>query len=70
MDEYEKGFGPIIITEFVRILSKNPDVKEVIVDPAPTNIRAIRAYEKAGFIYSGVIETLDGSAVLMKFSIL
>lgn len=51
------------------ILSKNPDVKEVIVDPAPTNIRAIRAYEKAGFISSGVIDTPDGPAVLMKFSI-
>ena len=34
-------------------------------DPAPSNGRAIRAYEKAGFRHVAVIVTPDGPALLM-----
>ena len=37
----------------------------VLTDPDPTNARAIRAYEKAGFIRDREIETPDGRALLM-----
>jgi aminoglycoside 6'-N-acetyltransferase len=37
----------------------------VMTDPDPANIRAVRAYEKAGFQKSHVVETPDGCALLM-----
>jgi aminoglycoside 6'-N-acetyltransferase len=64
-----KGLGPLIIQEFIKILSMNPNVKEIIVDPDPTNLRAIKAYEKVGFVSSGVIHTPNGPAMLMRLSV-
>jgi aminoglycoside 6'-N-acetyltransferase len=37
----------------------------VVIDPDPTNERAIRAYEKAGFCRDHIVETPDGPALLM-----
>jgi aminoglycoside 6'-N-acetyltransferase len=37
----------------------------IVTDPAPTNKRAIRAYEKAGFRPQHLVETPDGAALLM-----
>jgi aminoglycoside 6'-N-acetyltransferase len=37
----------------------------VVTDPDPNNARAIRAYEKAGFIKDRIVETPDGPALLM-----
>jgi aminoglycoside 6'-N-acetyltransferase len=37
----------------------------VLTDPAPTNERAIRAYEKAGFTKVGMVETPEGQSLLM-----
>jgi aminoglycoside 6'-N-acetyltransferase len=37
----------------------------IVIDPDPDNARAIRAYEKAGFIRDRVVETPDGPALLM-----
>ena len=39
--------------------------ERVLTDPDPTNIRAIRAYEKAGFRKDRVVDTPDGLALLM-----
>lgn len=61
-----KGLGPRIIAEFVHILSTNSQVKEVIADPDPTNVRAIKAYEKVGFSSGGIIQTPNGQAMLMR----
>jgi RimJ/RimL family protein N-acetyltransferase len=33
--------------------------------PDPANARAIRAYEKAGFVRDHLVETPDGTALLM-----
>ena len=63
-----KGLGAQIINQFVKSLILDPRVQEIIADPDPTNLRAIKAYEKAGFIASGVISTPDGEAVLMRFN--
>ena len=37
----------------------------VLTDPDPANIRAIRAYEKAGFRKDRMVDTPDGLALLM-----
>jgi aminoglycoside 6'-N-acetyltransferase len=39
----------------------------VAIDPAVDNMRARRAYEKAGFVGDRVVETHEGPAVLMIF---
>jgi aminoglycoside 6'-N-acetyltransferase-1b len=40
-------------------------VTKIQTDPAPTNLRAIRCYEKAGFRKVGIVDTPDGPALLM-----
>jgi len=42
-----KGLSHLLIREF--LLSKFPNVSEVLIDPEERNVRAIRAYEKVGF---------------------
>ena len=37
----------------------------VVTDPDPTNARAIRSYEKAGFARDRLVDTPDGVALLM-----
>ncbi|RXT48534.1 GNAT family N-acetyltransferase [Bradyrhizobium betae] len=37
----------------------------MVTDPDPRNARALRAYEKAGFVRDRVVETPDGPALLM-----
>ena len=40
-------------------------VPRIVIDPRPDNPRAIRAYEKAGFVPQHEIVTPDGPALLM-----
>lgn len=61
-----KGVGTEIIAKFVEILSQDDRVKEIVADPDPSNSRAIKAYQKVGFIPSGVITTPNGQAMLMR----
>ncbi len=37
----------------------------VVTDPDPSNLRAVRAYEKAGFRRDRMVDTPDGLALLM-----
>jgi aminoglycoside 6'-N-acetyltransferase len=37
----------------------------VVTDPDPETIRAVRAYEKAGFQKARLVNTPDGRALLM-----
>lgn len=39
----------------------------IVIDPDPSNVRARRAYAKAGFVEDRVVETPAGEAVLMAF---
>jgi len=64
-DSLGHGIGTQMVREFVQFLLEDPTVTRVQADPAPTNLRAIRCYEKAGFRRLGVINTPDGAAVLM-----
>ncbi|WGS20804.1 MULTISPECIES: GNAT family N-acetyltransferase [unclassified Bradyrhizobium] len=60
----ERGHGPALIRAFVdgRLALETP---RVVTDPDPTNTRAVRAYEKAGFRKMHMIDTPDGPALLM-----
>jgi aminoglycoside 6'-N-acetyltransferase len=55
---------------FLRVLAERlmaEGAPVVAIDPAVANLRARRAYEKAGFRGDTTVETADGSAVLLIF---
>ena len=54
-----------MVREFAQFLFEDPTVTKIQADPAPTSLRAIRCYEKAGFRRVGVVSTPDGAAMLM-----
>ena len=60
-----KGLGTQMVSQFVQFLFQDPTVTRIQADPSPTNARAIRCYEKAGFHRVGPITTPDGEAELM-----
>ena len=58
------GHGSAFVRVFVdRLFAEG--TPRVVTDPDPTNARAIRAYEKAGFRAGNIVETPDGPALLM-----
>ena len=63
-DMVERGHGSAFIRTFVeeRLAAGVP---RMVTDPDPTNTRAIRAYEKAGFEKVRLVDTPDGTALLM-----
>lgn len=65
-DRLGMGLGTAMVSQFVARLFENPAVTEVRLDPHPDNHRAIRCYEKAGFVRTGEIVTPDGRALLMR----
>ena len=47
-----RGIGTQIVRKFVDdVVFAMPDVETCVIDPDPTNKRAIRTYEKAGFTH-------------------
>lgn len=60
-----KGLGTELVAQFVAHLFTDPAVTKVQTDPSPSNGRAIRAYEKAGFRLVAEVTTPDGPALLM-----
>lgn len=63
--QLNKGLGTRLVRTLVEHLFVDPSVTKIQTDPAPNNHRAIRCYEKAGFVQYGVITTPDGPAVYM-----
>jgi aminoglycoside 6'-N-acetyltransferase len=59
-----RGHGSAFIREFADGLLAN-GAPRVVTDPDPDNIRAVRAYEKAGFARDRLVDTADGAALLM-----
>lgn len=59
-----RGHGSAFIRAFVDEQLRN-GLPRVVTDPAPLNLRALRAYEKAGFVRDRIVETPDGPALLM-----
>ena len=63
-DMVDRGHGSAFIRTFIdRLLAAG--APRVITDPDPANGRAIRAYEKAGFRRRHLVDTPDGTALLM-----
>lgn len=60
-----RGIGTKMLHTFVDGLSRNYNIKKFITDVAPKNLRAIRCYEKVGFVFAKKIMTPDGLAYLM-----
>lgn len=60
-----QGIGTALVRALVERLFQDRAVTKVQTDPAPTNLRAIRCYEKAGFVQQALITTPDGPAVYM-----
>ena len=60
-----KGLGTKLVRALVELLFNDPEVTKIQTDPSPSNLRAIRCYEKAGFERQGTVTTPDGPAVYM-----
>lgn len=63
-DMIGRGHGSAIIRQFVALLF-DEGTPRVIIDPDPSNARAIRAYEKAGFHAFDTRVTVYGPALMM-----
>ena len=63
-DMIGRGHGTALIRSFVEGLLAT-GAPRVVTDPDPTNARAIRCYEKAGFARDRLVDTPDGVALLM-----
>ncbi len=59
------GVGTRLVRALVETLFRDPSVTKIQTDPAPTNLRAIRCYQKAGFRIVSDIVTPDGPALYM-----
>ncbi|MGH6771348.1 MAG: GNAT family N-acetyltransferase [Xanthobacteraceae bacterium] len=59
-----RGHGSAFIRDFVDGLLA-AGTPRVLTDPDPANKRAVRAYEKAGFLQDRLVDTPDGIALLM-----
>ncbi|MCR5857267.1 GNAT family N-acetyltransferase [Mesorhizobium sp. J428] len=59
-----KGHGSAIVAQFAEQLFEE-GAPRLIIDPEPTNARAIRAYEKAGFRAFDTRTTIYGTALMM-----
>jgi len=64
-EQLGQGLGTRLVRALVKLLFADPLVTKVQTDPAPSNLRAVRCYEKAGFVQQGIITTPDGAAVYM-----
>ena len=60
----ERGHGSAMIRAFVDERLKR-GAPRIVTDPDPENLRAMRAYEKAGFARVGMVDTPDGPSLLM-----
>ena len=63
-DMIERGHGSALIRVFAdeRLRQGAP---RIVTDPDPANLRAMRAYERAGFEEVRMVDTPDGPALLM-----
>lgn len=66
VNQLSKGLGTAALSSFVERLGKEGFTK-IIIDPDSENKRAIRAYEKSGFVPIRVAKEQDGSVLLMEW---
>jgi len=66
-----RGYGVEALRQMVALIrEKHPQIRELFIDPAEENARAIRCYEKAGFRHCGKIFDDGGLCLLMKYPLL
>ena len=65
-DLINRGIGTKMIHAFIDYLFRDSDIKKIITDVDPKNLRAFRCYEKVGFMFVKEIMTPDGLAYLMN----
>ena len=63
-DMIGRGYGSGFIRQFVDALLAS-GIPRVVTDPDPDNIRAVRAYARAGFRSEHLVDTPDGPALVM-----
>jgi aminoglycoside 6'-N-acetyltransferase len=63
-DMVNRGHGSALMRKFVDDLMAS-GTPRVVTDPDPKNLRAVRAYEKAGFRKDRMVDTPDGRSLLM-----
>jgi aminoglycoside 6'-N-acetyltransferase len=66
-DKLDRGFGTTIVAAFAKKLFAEGAPK-IYIDPNTKNLRAIRAYEKAGFRRLYEVSDIDGTSLLMEIS--
>jgi aminoglycoside 6'-N-acetyltransferase len=59
-----RGHGSAFIRLFAEALLQT-GAPRIVTDPDPENGRAVRAYEKAGFLKDRLVDTPDGPSLLM-----
>ena len=59
-----RGHGSAFIRQFSDSLLTS-GIPRIVTDPDPENVRAVRAYAKAGFQSDRIVETPDGAVLLM-----
>lgn len=52
---FNKGYGTKMVRKFIEIIIKTTDADVIILDPDISNERAIRCYEKCGFLKVKII---------------
>lgn len=62
---FNQGIGTAMIQKFVGYLYRNTEVQIIILDPELSNARAIRCYEKCGFVKVKKIH--NGVSWLMEY---
>jgi len=64
-DRLSQGIGTSVLRAFVALLRKT-GFSEIIIDPDPANLRAVRAYEKAGFRAISELLGRSGDSLIMR----
>ena len=66
-ENLSKGIGSSVLRTFVARLVADR-WRTVIIDPDPRNVRAVRAYEKAGFRAIPVLVGKSGDSLIMRYA--
>ena len=64
-DYLSRGVGEKAIKSFIELIKRKHNPKQIILDPSPENKRAIRCYEKVGFVHYETRKNENGEPVYM-----
>ncbi|MEZ5424877.1 MAG: GNAT family N-acetyltransferase [Pyrinomonadaceae bacterium] len=67
-DRIDRGVGARAVRTFIELIARKHSPERIILDPQPENKRAIRCYEKVGFVHYETKIGEDGRmAYMMEF---